>query len=106
MFGVEFGLGGLRFGIPALSLFVLGGGGGGECLGCLRWGVVRAAQRFFEVGGGGGGLGGVSGSEFRVLRIHDFGVEGLSGCQEYGSEPRCFLGELTRVNSGWLWELN
>ena len=26
-----------------------------------------------------GGLGGVTGSEFRVLRIHDFGVEGLSG---------------------------
>ena len=52
-----------------------------------------------------GGLGGVTGSEFRVLRIHDFGVEGLSGFQEHGSEPRCFVGELTRVNSGWLWEL-
>ena len=71
-------------------------------MGCIGRGVGGAAQLFFFLGGG---LGGVTGSEFRVLRIHDFGVEGLSGFQEHGSEPRCFVGELTRVNSGWLWEL-
>ena len=47
----------------------------------------------FLLGGREGGLGVVMASEFRALRIHDFGVEGLFGFQEYGSEPRCFLGE-------------
>ena len=36
---------------------------------------------------GEGGLGVVTASEFRVLRIHDFGVEGLFGFQRF------FLGE-------------
>ena len=85
-FGVEFGLGGLRFGITALSFFCWGGGG---CLGCLPRGVGGVAQVFYL----GGGLGVVTASEFRVLRIQDFGVEGLFGFQEYGSEPRCVLGE-------------
>ena len=70
-------------------------------MGCIGRGVGGPAQFFFFWGG----LGGVTDSEFRVLRIHDFGVEDLSGFQEHGSEPRCFVGELTRVNSGWLWEL-
>ena len=47
-FGVEFGLGGLRFGIPALSFFCWGGGG---CLGCLPRGVGGVAQVFLLGGG-------------------------------------------------------
>ena len=58
-------------------------------MGCLPRGVGGVARIFFWEGG----LGVVAASEFRVLRIHDFGVKGLFGFQEYGSEPRYFLGE-------------
>ena len=64
--------------------------GGGWDVWVVYPGGLAGWRRFFFREGG---LGVVTASEFRVLRIHDFGVEGLFGFQEYGSEPRCFLGE-------------
>ena len=70
MFGVEFGLGGLRFGIPALSLFVLGGRGGGRGMfGFFTVGGCQGGAAFFLGGRGGGGAWGRFG--FRIPGAQD-----------------------------------